>query len=76
MCHCRRGLEEDMQQSSGEDFDLPPPTFVHPPHPSMSSSSSVELLNEESDLEIEETEDAIVTHVLEQSIRECNEVGR
>ena len=64
-----------MQQSSDEDVDLPPPTFVHPPHPSM-SSSNVELLDEESDLEIEETENAIVTHALEQSIRECNEVGK
>ena len=64
-----------MQHSSNEDFDIPPLTFVHPPHPSM-SSSNVELLDEESDLEIEETENAIVTHALEQSIRECNEVGK
>ena len=40
------------------------------------SSSSVDLIDEEPDLEIEETEDAIVTHVLEQSVRECDEVGR
>ena len=72
---CRSGVEEDMQQSSDENFDLPPPTLVHTPHPSM-SSSSVDLIDEEPDLEIEETEDAIVTHVLEQSVRECDEVGR
>ena len=71
----RRGLEEDMQQSSDEDFDPPPSTFVHLPHPSM-SSSNVELLDEESDLEIEETEDAIVTHALELSINEFDEVDR
>ena len=30
---CRSGVEEDMQQSGDEDFDLPPPTLVHTPHP-------------------------------------------
>ena len=49
---CRSGVEEDMQQSSDEDFDLPPPTLVHTPQPSM-SSSSVDLIDEKPDLEIE-----------------------
>ena len=72
---CRRGLEEDMQQSGDEDFDPPPPTFVHLPYPSM-LSSNVELLDKKSDLKIEETEGPIVKHALKLSINEFDEVGR
>ena len=39
------------------------------------SSSNVDLVDEECDLEIEKTKDAIVTHVLVQSTREYDEVG-
>ena len=48
---CRGGVEEDMQQSSDEDLDLPPTTLVHTPQASM-SSCSVDLIDEELYLDV------------------------